>query len=101
MAHNDIVKKLNEISFFDDVPENDLAEIAAITTERFYQSKEIIIEENSMADAFFIIYSGKVEILKKFEDGEEVVLGVYSNGEFFGEMSILDEGPPLGYGKGC
>ena len=93
MAQNEIIKKLNEISFFDDVPENDLAEIAAITTLQFYQRSEIIIEENSAADEFYIIYSGKVEILKQFEDGEEVVLGVYSNSEFFGEMSILDEGP--------
>ena len=92
-AQNSTIKKLNEISFFDDVPEQDLAEIAAITIENYFEPGDIIIEENSMADAFFIIYKGKIEILKKFEDGEEVVLGVYSDGEFFGEMSILDEGP--------
>ncbi len=34
-----------------------------------------------------------MEILKEFEDGLEIVLGVYSQGEFFGEISILDEGP--------
>ena len=93
MASNPVLKKLREISFFDDVPEEDLAEIAAITTENFYEPGDIIIEENSMADAFFIIYKGKIEILKRFEDGEEVVLGVYSDSEFFGEMSIFDEGP--------
>lgn len=92
-VNNGTIKKLSEISFFDDVPEEDLTEIAAITTENYYEPGDIIIEENSMADAFFIIYKGKIEILKKFEDGEEVVLGVYSDGEFFGEMSILDEGP--------
>jgi len=87
------IRKLKEISFFVQVPEKDLAEIASITQERRYEPGEIIIEENSAAETFFIIYKGKIEILKRFEDGEEVVLGVYSDGEFFGEMAILDEGP--------
>lgn len=93
MADSDKVKILKEISFFFEVSEADLMEIAAITTERTYRVGETIIEENSQAETFFIIYKGKIEILKKFEDGEEFVLGVYSDGEFFGEMAILDEGP--------
>lgn len=93
MADSLKVKKLKELSFFIEVSENDLREIAAITTERRFDVGEVIIEENSKAETFFIIHRGKIEILKKFEDGEEVILGVYSDGEFFGEMAILDEGP--------
>lgn len=93
MSNNSKIQKLKEISFFLEVSEHDLFEIAAISTERHFAVGEIIIEENSKAEMFFIIYKGKIEILKKFEDGEEVVLGVYSDGEFFGEMAILDEGP--------
>lgn len=93
MPDSSKIQKLKEISFFLEVSEHDLLEIAAISTERHFTVGEIIIEENSKAEGFFIIYKGKIEILKKFEDGEEVVLGVYSDGEFFGEMAILDEGP--------
>lgn len=52
----------------------------------------MIIEENTPADRFYIICRGKIEIFKLFEDGERFVLGVHSDGEFFGEMAILDEG---------
>ena len=93
MLDSSKIQKLKEISFFLEVSEHDLLEIAAISTERHYAVGDIIIEENSEAEMFFIIFNGKIEILKKFEDGEEVVLGVYSDGEFFGEMAILDEGP--------
>ena len=93
MSDSSKIQKLKEISFFLEVSEHDLLEIAAISTERYFTVGDIIIEENSKAEGFFIIYKGKIEILKKFEDGEEVVLGVYSDGEFFGEMAILDEGP--------
>jgi HD-GYP domain-containing protein (c-di-GMP phosphodiesterase class II) len=53
----------------------------------------LIIEENTPADRFFIIEDGKIQIIKRFEDGEQVVLGVHSDGEFFGELALLDEGP--------
>lgn len=93
MSTTEKVQKLKEISFFMEVPERDLSQIAAITAERHYKPGEIIIEENSIADSFFIIYKGKIEIIKKFEDSDDIVLGVHSDGEFFGEMPILDGGP--------
>jgi HD-GYP domain-containing protein (c-di-GMP phosphodiesterase class II) len=73
--------------------EYDLHQIDQITSERRYAKGEVIIEESSPAERFFIIFRGKIEITKKFEDGEQFVLGVHSDGEFFGEMAILDAGP--------
>ena len=88
-----ILNKLKQIPFFLSNSESELRQIAAIMTECSYEAGEIIIQENSTAEEFFIIHRGKIQISKTFEDGEEVMLGVYSNGEFFGEMAILDEGP--------
>ena len=93
MSNQKIISKLKELSFFVEVSEPHLEEIASIVQERVFNPGEIIIKENSSADAFFIIYEGLIEIFKKFEDEDEIVLGVHSNGEFFGEMAILDEGP--------
>lgn len=70
-----------------------MRQIASIVSERRYEAGDTIIEENSEAETFFIIHRGKIQISKKFEDGEEFVLSVCSDGEFFGEMAILDEGP--------
>ncbi|KKL79289.1 hypothetical protein LCGC14_2016330 [marine sediment metagenome] len=72
--------------------EYDLHQIDQITVERNFHAGEIIIQEQTKAAGFFIIDSGKVEISKKFSDGEEMVLGIHSDGEFFGEMALLDEG---------
>jgi CRP-like cAMP-binding protein len=51
------------------------------------------VEERTKAERFFIIVRGKIEISKRFADGDEFVLSVHSDGEFFGEMGLLDEGP--------
>jgi len=72
--------------------DHDLSQIAAITEEKRYQGGEVIIEERTTAERFFIILHGKIQITKRFEDGEQLVLAVHSDGEFFGEMALLDEG---------
>jgi CRP-like cAMP-binding protein len=86
------VDKLKRISFFADMSEHDLGQIAEITEEKNYSKGEVIVEERTSAERFFIIYKGKIEITKQFEDGEEFVLAVHSDGDFFGEMALLDEG---------
>jgi CRP/FNR family transcriptional regulator len=91
--HSSTVDKLKGISFFADMSDYDLQQIAEITEEKNYAKGDVIIEERTSAERFFIIYSGKIEITKQFEDGEQFVLAVHSDGDFFGEMALLDEGP--------
>jgi HD-GYP domain-containing protein (c-di-GMP phosphodiesterase class II) len=61
--------------------------------EKHYRKGAVIIEERTEAERFFIIYKGKIEITKKFESDEEFVLSLQSDGDFFGEMALLDEQP--------
>jgi len=70
----------------------ELRQIARITTVRDYTAGTVIIEELAEGQNFYIISHGKIEITKKYGDHEEFVLGVYSDGDFFGEMALLDEG---------
>jgi HD-GYP domain-containing protein (c-di-GMP phosphodiesterase class II) len=70
----------------------DLQQIAGIIAEKQYEEGDIIIEEKTEAERFFIIYRGKIEISKRFDGGDKVVLSIQSDGAFFGEMAILDDG---------
>lgn len=84
---------LRRVSFFAEMSEQDLRQIDQLTTEKSYEAGEFVIQENTAAERFFIICQGKIQILKRFEDDEELLLAVHSDGEFFGEMALLDEGP--------
>jgi len=88
-----IIDRLKEIVFFADIPEHDLRQIAEIMVEKSYPKGAAIIEEHTEAERFFIIYKGKIQISKRFESDEEFVLSVQSDGNFFGEMALLDEQP--------
>ena len=83
---------LKKIGFFAELSDFDLAQIAGITEAKTYRRGEVIVEERTAAERFFIIAEGKIEITKRFADGAQFVLAVHSNGEFFGEMALLDEG---------
>lgn len=72
--------------------DHDLEQIAEIIAVRSYKKGAIIIEEMSEAERFFIIHKGKIEITKRYDGDEEFVLSVQSDGDFFGEMALLDEG---------
>lgn len=83
---------LREISFFSSMTDFDLQQIAAIVNVRYYEKGAVIIEERTEAERFFIVHRGKIEISKRFEGGDKAVLSIQSDGAFFGEMAILDEG---------
>jgi CRP-like cAMP-binding protein len=86
------IAALKKIGFFAELSDFDLTQIAEITEAKTYKRGEVIVEERTAAERFFIIAEGKIEITKRFADGEQFVLAVHSNGEFFGEMALLDEG---------
>jgi HD-GYP domain-containing protein (c-di-GMP phosphodiesterase class II) len=91
--HESIIDKLREISFFQEISDHDLRNIAEIITERSYPEGAMIVEELTEAERFCIIAQGKIQITKKLDSGKELVLAVQSNGDFFGEMALLDERP--------
>ena len=84
---------LRKLDFFAGMPDERLALVARVARPRRFRTGQIVIEENSAADTFFIIRSGRVRIAKRLETGEELFLAEEGEGGFFGEMALLDEGP--------
>ncbi len=57
------------------------------------EAGSFIFEEGDLGTEMYIIQSGKVEILKHQSDGEQRQLAILLQGDFFGEMSILEDLP--------
>ncbi|MBC6712502.1 Crp/Fnr family transcriptional regulator [Treponema sp. Marseille-Q3903] len=63
--------------------------------ERFaktYEPNEVIISEYEPGDSFYLIQSGRVQLVKCV-NGSKKNLDILKPGEFFGEMAILDNSP--------
>ena len=50
------------------------------------------VKEGDRGDALFLILEGEVRV-RVLRDGKESILATLKAGEFFGEISLLDEGP--------
>ena len=69
-----------------------LRTLAARGVQRSYRKGTLIIEEGSHGDTLYLLLRGRVKAFSSDARGREVTYGVYSAGDYFGEMS-LDGGP--------
>ncbi len=81
---------LKNVSIFEDLPEWDLEKIASLGTRKIFSKGSIILMEDEIGSALFIIIDGKVKVSRLDETGREVILSILGPGEVFGEMSLLD-----------
>jgi len=59
-----------------------------------YGAGDVIIREGDPGDRFFIMIDGVLDIMKETEDGASHILAsLQEEGDFFGEMSIVDIQP--------
>ncbi len=81
---------LQYIPLFSELSEDDLREIVKLAVRQIYKKDNMILIEEEIGSTMFIILDGRVKISRISDDGREVILSILSEGDFFGEMSILD-----------
>jgi CRP/FNR family transcriptional regulator/CRP/FNR family cyclic AMP-dependent transcriptional regulator len=87
------VSSLVAIPLFSDVGEEDLQSIASLLIERRFPKHKTIVEEGTPGDYMYVIAEGRVKVSKLSGDGREKILELLDTGDFFGEMSLLDDAP--------
>lgn len=76
---------LAAVPLFSELGRRDLSRLAKATVSRRFTGGDVIVKEGDQAVAFYIISKGKAEVVK----GERT-LATLGQGDFFGEMSLLD-----------
>ena len=97
MAQNqtgrDAVRALRAIPLFSGVGDADLESLSSLVIERRFLKHKTIVEEGAPGDYMYIICDGRVKVTKLSGDGREKILELLDGGDFFGEMSLLDDAP--------
>jgi len=70
-----------------------LDELAGKLTPRSYRRGEVIFHQDDPGSAMHIVKSGQVKIATTSPEGEEVIIAILKNSDFFGELSLLDDKP--------
>ena len=84
------IKLLQSVSLFWDLTEKELGYISEKMVSKHYDSGETILLEASEGEQCFFVTEGSVKITRLSKKGREVILAILSDGDFFGEMSLLD-----------
>jgi CRP-like cAMP-binding protein len=74
--------------------------MAEVLDRRVYAEGEVIFKEGEIGRrCAFLVESGRVEISKRSDSGEDKVLGYISPGGIFGEMALIDDKPRMAQAK--
>lgn len=87
-----MVETLRRTPLFANLPPDDLARVAGISSPRRCGKKESLFREGDRADGFFIVASGRIKVFKLSEEGKEQVLHVLEAGQSFAEATIFEGG---------
>ena len=70
---------------------NELSTLAEDRNINKYKKKQIIYAEGNHPNKLYYVVSGKVKAFKTNNDGKELVTELYSQGDFFGYIAMLEE----------
>src|SRR6266576_826270 len=84
---------LQKVPLFSQLSSTDLQRVVEVARDRAYPKNSVILFEDDPGDALYVVAKGQVKVVLIGEDGREVILSVLGEGEFFGEMALIDDEP--------
>ena len=87
------VSLLSGIEFFELLKEEDRRELANVVDAVKLNTGEILFHAGEPGESLFVVRSGSIELYIKDTAGQKIVLTIAEEGNLFGELSLLDEGP--------
>ncbi len=90
---NNVLALLKGIPILNDLTKEELKEFERIAHYRHLKANEHIFWEGEPGVAMYIIKKGVVKIYKTSADGKHEDLAILKEGDFFGELALLDESP--------
>lgn len=78
---------------FSSLNDNELGELANLTTERSFAPNEFIFWDGDAPEWFYIVAEGKVKVLKYSSSGREFIIAFFGPGEILGEVAVFENKP--------
>lgn len=85
-----LIRTIRNIPIFSDFTVEEGEDVEKLFVKRHYAKDQIVLLEEATCSCMYLIYSGKVRVVKQNADGREQIITFHRKNEFFGEMSLLD-----------
>lgn len=87
---NRIIELLGNVELFSSLSSSELDQIVGRLKIRRLRRGEVILTEEDTNQYMYVILDGKVKVVRISADGKEVILAMHQAGDFFGELSLID-----------
>ena len=84
---------LRAVPLFESLDDDAAGMICSLLTAEDCNAGSVLFRAGDAGDSMYLIEEGKVQITMKSPGGEELILAVLVNGDFFGEMALIDGKP--------
>ena len=86
------IAQLKKVQLFEALLPEQLRLIQSIVEEQSFSPSTKVCADGDVADRFYFIVEGRVRISKQVPGIGEEALTILEPGDYFGEMSLIDEG---------
>jgi uncharacterized membrane protein len=84
------LESLRSVPLFASLDDQAATELRSLLTSKQVSTGKQLFHKGDSGDALYLIESGRVRISIRDEDGKEVTLAELAQGDFFGEMALID-----------
>jgi CRP-like cAMP-binding protein len=89
----DEIVLLQKIPLFADMPPEELRLLVPALQRCTFDKGQIILHQGEPGDSLFVVVSGRVRIYTLSQEGQELSVWICDEGDFFGEMALLNREP--------
>ena len=84
---------LRRVPLFSALTPTQAASISDAIIKKRFKRAEIIVEQGKKSDTLYIILTGRARVMSSDSRGREVILATLHQGDYIGEMSLIDDAP--------
>jgi CRP/FNR family transcriptional regulator, cyclic AMP receptor protein len=84
---------IRQVPLFKELRPEEITILCELTRTIMLKKGEVLFRKDDEGTALYIIQQGSVKIVLPSVDGDEIIPAIFTRGDFFGEMSLLDGMP--------
>ena len=86
-------QSIGQVPLFQSLSPEDSERLSVSVVSQLLKKGEVLFRKGGEGNALYIIKEGSIKISLPSRDGSEVILAIFSKGDFLGEMALLDGMP--------
>lgn len=87
---NQITIHLRKIPLFANLTEEEMQRVKAELRFKQFNRRDVVLQKGGLGDSLLFLLSGQLQVMDVTEDGRAIGLRMLSEGDFFGEIAIIN-----------